>query len=165
MKLLGKKLSTFNFQLLTSKGFTLIELLIVIAILGILAAGILVAVDPIDKISQANDSKVQNDVSGAGRASEAYATVNNGFYPDNLAKLVAAGELKRVPVPPTGYVPATYGFVTVPASCTAGVDCTSVVITGTLKSKKFTSVGNSVWRYESSTGKSCARANTTDACL
>jgi prepilin-type N-terminal cleavage/methylation domain-containing protein len=39
------------------KGFTLIELLIVIAILGILAAAILVAVDPVGRIREARDAR------------------------------------------------------------------------------------------------------------
>lgn len=145
-----------------SLGFTLIELLIVIAILGILAAGILVAIDPVDKISAANDSKVQNDVSGAGRASEAYATVHNGFYPATLDDLITSGELKRVPVAPTGY--SAYFVDMVPNPCTAGTTCTAIVIYGYLKSKKFTSVSNRFWRYESSTGKSCAVPNNGIAC-
>jgi prepilin-type N-terminal cleavage/methylation domain-containing protein len=42
-----------------SKGFTLIELLIVIAILGILGGGIVVAIDPISKINSANLAKAE----------------------------------------------------------------------------------------------------------
>lgn len=162
MKLFSKKLSTINFQLLTSKGFTLIELLIVIAILGILAAGILVAVDPVDKISAANDSKVQNDISGAGRASEAYATVHSGFYPATLAELESSGELKRVPVAPGGY--NAYAVTMVPNPCTSGTTCTNIIITGQLKSKRYTSVNTPVWRYESSSGKSCAVATAGTTC-
>lgn len=149
-------------KVLSSKGFTLIELLIVIAILGILAAGILVAVDPVDKISAANDAKVQNDVSGAGRASEAYATAHNGFYPSALSDLVTAGELKRAPAAPSGY--NAYVVVNVPAGCTAGTTCTNIEISGQLKSKRFTSVNTPFWRYESSTGKSCAVATAGTAC-
>lgn len=143
-----------------SLGFTLIELLIVIAILGILAAGILVAIDPVDKISAANDSKVQNDVSGAGRASEAYATVHNGFYPAALPDLVTAGELKRAPVAPDGY--STYAVVNTPAGCSAGTTCTAIIITSQLKAKRYTATP--LWRYESSTGKSCAVATAGTAC-
>lgn len=147
---------------INSLGFTLIELLIVIAILGILAAGILVAVDPVDKISAANDSKVQNDVSGAGRASEAYATVHSGFYPATLTDLVTAGELKRVPVAPGGY--NAYAVTMVPNPCTSGTTCTDIIITGQLKSKRYTSIGTPIWRYESSTGKSCAVLTSATPC-
>lgn len=159
------KKSLFN-KFFSSKGFTLIELLIVIAILGVLAAGILVAIDPIDKINAANDAKVQNDISGAGRASEAYATTHNGLYPATLAELVAAGELKRVPVPPPP--PSVYGsayvVTMVPSPCNSGTSCTNIIITGSLKSKKYTSLGTPFWRYESVSGKSCAVSSILNFC-
>lgn len=151
-------------HLSSRRGFTLIELLIVIAILGILAAGILVAVDPVDKINQANDSKVQNDVSGIGRASEAYATTHNGFYPNDSGTLVNTGELKRVPLPPAGYFPVNYAWQDIPPGCTSGQTCTAAAITGQLKSKRFTSPNTPWWRYETSSGKSCAVATVTTPC-
>ena len=40
------------------KAFTLVELLIVIAILGILAVGILIALDPVEQIRRATDATV-----------------------------------------------------------------------------------------------------------
>lgn len=40
------------------KAFTLIEILIVIAIIGILAVAILIALDPVEQISRANDTKL-----------------------------------------------------------------------------------------------------------
>lgn len=144
----------------SSKGFTLIELLIVIAILGILAAGILVAIDPIDKINQANDAKVQNDVSAMGRSAEAYATLHNGFYPAVLNDLVTSGELKRAPTAPSGYDP--YVFIGKNDGCTAGIDCTYVIISGQLKSKRHQELVNNnpptpFWNYSSINGKSCVK--------
>lgn len=147
------------FNKFSSKGFTLIELLIVIAILGVLAAGVLVAIDPVDKINAANDAKVQSDIGVQASASEAYAATHGGFYPAAAADLSASGELKTAPAAPTGY---TYTFVPSPGSCTAGTTCTSVVITSTLKSKRFTGV--TFQRYESSTGKTCQVATATTAC-
>lgn len=42
------------------KGFTLIELLVVIGILGILAASLIVTVDPFEQLKKAQDANVQN---------------------------------------------------------------------------------------------------------
>lgn len=147
-----------------SKGFTLIELLIVIAILGVLAAGVLIAVDPVDRINSANDSRVQSDVGVIGRAAEAYAATNNGFYPGANAigvggDLVSNGDLKSAPTAPSGY---TYTVVNVPPGCTAGSTCTAIYIFGgELKSKKF-GAGTPYWRYGSNDGKSCKVTSATD---
>ena len=173
MKLFNKKnFSSLISHLSFQKGFTLIELLIVIAILGVLAAGVLVAIDPVDKINSANDAKVQNDVSGAGRASEAYVTTHNGFYPATLQNLVDAGQLKRLPVAPSGYDPyAVVNMTGTPpvnaGSCTAGSECTGIIVSGRLKSKKYAAPvpDTTYWQYQSPSGKSCAvRTLTGNGC-
>ena len=142
---------------ISSKGFTLIELLIVIAILGVLAAGVLAAIDPADKIASANDARAQNDISALGRATETYATTHSNFYPADTNELVTSGELKRVPTEPSSDY--TYVYVENPGLCTSGGTCTSVVIYSDLKSKKFTATP--FWRYDSDSGKSCGVANVT----
>lgn len=126
----------------SSKGFTLIELLIVIAILGVLAAGVLVAIDPVDKIAQANDAKVQNDISAIGRASEAYATTHAGVYPATIQVLVDTGELKRPPASPNG----------IAYTMNANGVC------GTMTSKRWTNPNTAKWGYTFSTGTSAAAA-------
>ena len=63
----------------SSKGFTLIELLIVIAILGILAAGILVAIDPVEQLSRGRDAGRKSAVTQLGRALQAYYTANSNY--------------------------------------------------------------------------------------
>lgn len=146
----------------SEKGFTLIELLIVIAVLGVLAAGILIAIDPVDRIRAANDSKVQNDLAALANANEAYAATHDGFYAASAAILVTAGELKSAPTAPTGYT--TYVFTPLPAACTSGTSCTSFTITGQLRSKRWTGDGTPVQKYESSSGKNCQVATTASAC-
>lgn len=57
------KTKTFKSQLSTFKsraGFTLIELLVVIGVLGILAAGLVATIDPVEQIRKAEDSNVKN---------------------------------------------------------------------------------------------------------
>jgi prepilin-type N-terminal cleavage/methylation domain-containing protein len=58
----------------SSKGFTLIELLIVIAIIGILAAALLVAINPAQKIASANNARVKEDLANIGNAANLFST-------------------------------------------------------------------------------------------
>lgn len=96
----------------SSSGFTLIELLIVIAVIGILAAALLIAIDPIDKVKQGNDTKVINDVRSIYDGATRVYTQRGTFPANNdLQAIVDAGELKAVPtVPNSSY--AAYSFMT-----------------------------------------------------
>jgi prepilin-type N-terminal cleavage/methylation domain-containing protein len=86
----------------SSQGFTLIELLVVIAVIGILAAALLLAIDPIDKIRAGNDTKVLNDARAIYDGSlRSYTSANT--FPTNLDAVVTAGELKSKPTAPTSY--------------------------------------------------------------
>jgi len=92
------------------KGFTLIELLIVIAILGILAAGVLVAINPVAQMQKARDAIRRSDARQLVDAVESYF-VTNGKYPDStcwwcysgngtgwIPSLVSSGEVKKLPI-------------------------------------------------------------------
>jgi prepilin-type N-terminal cleavage/methylation domain-containing protein len=148
-------------------GFTLVELLIVIAILGILAAGLLAAIDPVDKINAANDSQVQRGVATIASAAEAYAAFHDGYYPAGITDLTGSGDLKSDPTadPPGGY---TYTYTAFDSSgstpCQAGVDCESIVVTVSLRSKKYTNEDQRFQRYESQSGKTCQVQTATTAC-
>src|SRR3989338_11562885 len=81
------------------QGFTLIELLVVIAVLGILAAVVLVAIDPGARIDEANDAGVRSDVSQVATAVETCFTASagsGGGYDDcNTGALLTAGSFLK----------------------------------------------------------------------
>ncbi|KKQ74207.1 MAG: hypothetical protein US96_C0038G0004 [Candidatus Woesebacteria bacterium GW2011_GWB1_38_5b] len=91
-----------------SNGFTLIELLIVIAVLGVLAAVVLIAIDPIEQLGRGRDSGRKTSVTGIGRAIQTYYTAV-GSYPAEATYntiLTTSGELKPFPPAPGGSPPA-----------------------------------------------------------
>ena len=72
---LGRKYFSKN-----NVGFTLIELLIVIAVIGVLAVGLIMALDPVTQLQKANDTKRKSDLSQIQKALEIYYN-DNGKYP------------------------------------------------------------------------------------
>jgi len=100
-----------------SKGFTLIELLIVIAVLGVLAAVILVAIDPAEQLARGRDAGRKSSVTQLGRALQAYYTVNSATgYPNPVGPpiwtitLQNSGEIRIIPAttfPPSMTVTCT----------------------------------------------------------
>jgi prepilin-type N-terminal cleavage/methylation domain-containing protein len=67
-------------------GFTLIELLVVIGIIGILAAVVLVAVNPGRQFAQARDTQRRSDLYGLTNAIYQYAVENNGNVPTAITQ-------------------------------------------------------------------------------
>jgi type IV pilus assembly protein PilA len=65
----------------SQRGFTLIELLVVIGIIGILAAVVLVAVNPGRQFASARDTQRRADLYGLTNAVYQFATENNGNIP------------------------------------------------------------------------------------
>ena len=152
------------------KGFTLIELLVTIGVLAVVAAGGIAAIDPLDKMKQGRDAKVQSDISSVATALNTYAA-SNGTFPvaANWAALGTAmtTELSAMPVANTG-AGYTYGGVT---------SATDAVVYGNLLSKKYTGTSTSkcpavaawwMWTKTSSGGSGdacgyCAAAAPTSA--
>lgn len=66
-----------------SSGFTLVELLIVIAVIGILAGGIISIVNPVAQFQKAQDSRRKSDLSQIQKAFETFYQ-DNGKYPDAI---------------------------------------------------------------------------------
>jgi len=67
---------------LKSSGFTLIELLVVIGVIAILAAVVLVAVNPGRQFAQARDTQRKSDLYSLSNAIYQYVAEHNGILPD-----------------------------------------------------------------------------------
>lgn len=137
-----------------SKAFTLIELLVVIAVLGVLAAGVLTAINPLRRIQQANDARRKNDIGQIAQAMQAYnvASANNGgavYYPSAISDLVP-NDLKLEPKDPT--TGASYSIVVSPANCTtAAKTCTNIAIYATLQAPDVAANVAFCWRSSTNT--------------
>lgn len=83
------------------KGFTLIELLIVIAILGVLATVVLVAINPPEQLARSRDAGRKSAVTQIGHSVVAYSTANGGEYPAEsntwLTTLQSNGFINNIP--------------------------------------------------------------------
>lgn len=137
-------------------GFTLIELLITIAIIGILAAGVIATINPVKRLNQANDSKTKNDIGQIATALGSYYT-QFGYYPSALSELVTNQDLKTLPAPAAaGYT--AYAILVDPSGCTTLLGtCTDVSVSGVLKAPLDSD--NTVWCYRTSTGATTEEVN------
>jgi prepilin-type N-terminal cleavage/methylation domain-containing protein len=127
-----------NFK--SSKGFTLIELLIVIAIIGILAAALLVALNPGQRIAASRNARVRSDLVELGNNANLFNTdsglnatcVGGGSYPNTLlGQTVCGAKFVVAPLNPSGlaYAVAVAGSAANCAPNTAN-PCTSIAISG-----------------------------------
>lgn len=70
-----------------SRGFTLVELLIAIAVIGILAGGIIAIVNPAAQIQKANDARRKTDLFQIQKALETFYQ-DYGKYPDAVSSKI-----------------------------------------------------------------------------
>lgn len=90
MKLNYKGLINKNNMKMKVGGFTMIELLIVISVLGILAVGLLAAVDPFEQLKKARDTNTRQSVLALQTSLVRYYATH-GALPWNNASLTNAG--------------------------------------------------------------------------
>lgn len=146
------------------KGFTLIELLIVIAILGILAAAVLVAINPGKRTRQAQDAQRKNDVGALATELQGYFTSpGSGCYPDNLGVLTAQGYLKQMPTQPGG-TQYYYATTASPANCTGDNGPTEVSVYATLSEPNTGVSGTTLWCFRTRTGSASEATAGTSEC-
>lgn len=68
---------------MNKKGFTLLEILLVIAAIGILAAIVIVAINPTRQLAQVRNSTRQSDVNNLSKALDQYL-IDQGGYPTSI---------------------------------------------------------------------------------
>ena len=119
------------------KGFTLIELLVTIGVLAVVAAGVLAAIDPTDKLKAANDGRVQADMGQVATALNTYAASNDGNFPvaANWGALGTAIVTEMGPMPSAPTALYTYTGVTTATTALIYSPVLSKKYTGTLNSK------------------------------
>lgn len=137
----------------SQKAFTLIELLVVIAVLGVLAAGVLTAINPVKRIQQANDTKIKNDIGQIAQGMQAFYTSSSTstggtpYYPGAISDIVGpTGELK---ITPTGATYTITGVDDAAADCAGTTKkCSEITISAPLNE-----TNQGYWCWQSSTGK------------
>jgi len=121
----------------------MIELLLVIAILGVLAVVVLIALNPVQQLARTRDAGRSSAVNQLGHAIEAYAVTHNGVYPTDGAGcatggawitncLVNTGEIQTTPgqLNYTAGGTACGGGVSQNSYCYDGSDLSAVVYAG-----------------------------------
>ncbi len=143
------------------RGFTLIELLIVIAILGVLAVVVLVAINPVQQLARTRDSGRKSSVTQLGHAVSAYYTARNGVYPSAnsswISGLSTAGELASVPAV-VGYSASGYSTCSTNSqnSFCYGTSASTAIVYTTLESdveKSKCSSGYPYFVYDAQQGR------------
>lgn len=135
------------------KGFTLIELLVVIAIIGVLAAVVLIAINPARRLAQGRDSGRKSDIGQLATSLQAYFTTNSA-YPAALSDLVTSEDLKTLPKTPTT---GDYTYV-------LNTDSTEAAVYDELEAPTTSgfAASTAVWCYETATGRAAEEASAGD---
>lgn len=155
-----------------TRGFTLIELLIVIAIIGILAAVVFVALDPLTRFKDARDSSRWSDINALIGAIKLDQIDNGGFYISAVSG-TATGSVYMIGTDVAGCDDYNAFCGVNVTNDTACVDLTGLVTEGYMGSVPISPNGLGTWTaghsgytlQRASTGiltvRSCEAENTT----
>lgn len=107
-----------------NKGFTLMELLIVIGVLGILAAGLLAAIDPFEQLKKARDSNYRSGAIELLQSLQRYYA-NHGYFPWRATSGLCSTDngTKLAPITPV----ASLAAETVKVGSTQGTEIKSCI--------------------------------------
>ena len=123
-----------------NEGFTLIELLIVIGIIAILAAGVIIAINPGQQFKQARNSSRWSHMNSIANAIYSYAVDSQGTYPScvpasstdlavdaiDCSTDLAPDYMSAIPVDPSYTAGNAYASTASTAACAGS--CTSYFV-------------------------------------
>ncbi len=146
-----------------NRGFTLIELLVVIVVLGVLAVGIFIAINPLERLAQARDAQRKAAIGQLANALQTYyvthvASGNPWPNPTNynfMDILVADGNLKTK-IPDVPNTPGCLGGVySQGVYCYYAADPNAYVMIPleSQKEKSKCASGNPYYMWDSGQGK------------
>ncbi|MBI4096643.1 MAG: type II secretion system protein [Candidatus Levybacteria bacterium] len=87
-----KIVKLLNCYIAKTRGFTLVELLIAMAIISILATGLIVIINPITQIQKANDARRKGDLAQIQKALETYYQDNRKYPASSVDYEIIAGD-------------------------------------------------------------------------
>lgn len=123
-----------------SKGFTLMELLIVIGVLGILAAGLLAAIDPFEQLKKARDTNNRSaTIELLSSLTRYYA--NHGAFPWNMTTPVAACD-RGTGAALEGLDSLATGALNIQGDALSACLAATLVVDGELKETFFDGIGS-----------------------
>ncbi|NTV30981.1 prepilin-type N-terminal cleavage/methylation domain-containing protein [candidate division WWE3 bacterium] len=124
-------------------GFTLIELMVVIAVGSIMAAVVLIAIDPVEKFANANDADRKSDLGQVASAMSTYYFSNGASYAGlSMAGLVNSRHLKNA-----------LTDVTIEVDGSGATAIAYVRLTSQKETCPSGQSGTKYWTYHTSTGE------------